>query len=394
MIKVKKIIAYPPLYISFSWILVAGLYSLRALEVQIFSAMDAFRVAFAVIVSFSAAFFLVSPPWLATQTHFFLEDKQMEGVEVKVKFLSLTFFAIAISEILIEGSLPLITLLRTGIDTHLSWGIPSIHGFVLGFGAFVATACYLVQKTRPQIWCWPVIIGVFVYFFAVMTRKMIMVTAIQIFLTYIFLFPKRAIKVIPLSVLIVFLFGAIGDLRHGGSEFIRSLVSSREEWVADVPSVLLWFYIYLVTPINNLINGYVNFSGSSEETIFSSFAGLIPSVLRSAFDWRHPPQDSFSYYWQVSVHFNVSTAYIYPVLSGGLWGLIVYNSFIGVSMGFVHRFFFGLGGLISVIILAQCVILSIFSSNYTNLNNVFQIAYVAALYFRFPEISWRGLRLR
>lgn len=198
----------------------------------------------------------------------------------KLRCLTFIFSLGYLAATLQSGNLPLLSLLGVGKPVLYSdFGIPTLHG--------LSNACYLVvfnilfcrqilksnSKTLSALTilaAWP---------FLAVTRQLFISIAIDSFFIYALIYPNKIlkIKVIVSALLVIFMFGYVGNLRSDFT-YVTALLEPRFPIPNYLPSGLLWLYAYITTPINNVINNSNTLSPSYLPIELLSF--FVPSFVR------------------------------------------------------------------------------------------------------------------
>ncbi|MEN0617390.1 O-antigen polymerase [Klebsiella indica] len=371
----------------FIWLGVFFLYSMKLSELLIFPISEIGSTVIIIIVPFLLGYFVFSlinrlapKKKLNEQSYeidfYFGAKKTLK----KTRNLTFIFFTLVIIEIAIAGYIPLISMAMGHTVSQFTFGIPSLHGFVLAFGCLLAASNYydyICFKNKRSLWLALLIIFIFVL---LVTRKMIMVSFIQLGMIYL-ITTKVRIKTIFLvifSVLLIFiLFGYIGDIRTGRQLFIQLAHPSFEypEWL---PSGFMWAYIYIVTPIINLTNAI---HMGQTDTNLNFLCSLLPKVARGALECAVTDEDAFGRSYQISGAFNVGSGYIEIFLSQGLVGMSVFSFIHGLISSYVfNRVKKKKSTILLFSVISQINLLLIFGNGYLNLNVLAQIP-IALLFF-------------
>lgn len=282
-------------------------------------------------------------------------------------------------EVLYFRYVPFISMLQGGDVSHFDFGIGGLHGLLLALLSSVSTISFLIYiATGDKRYLTPLFFAVSVGVLTV-SRKLFMVAFVQCFIV---LFMVKSFKGVYHyfffgACFVILLFGVIGEIRSpnvmqdlGGVDF------DVEYWNAG----LVWVYLYLTTPFQNICYAILNFSGGDDFMFLNTFSTLIPSFILYDVNSYADSVDKF-YYLESNV-FNVSTAFIKPYLDLGVLGVSIF-SFV---VGFLGQAFFRVGGgivgFVFSVFMCSAGMLSIFSNNYLNPNFIFQ--YFVVLYVGLP----------
>jgi oligosaccharide repeat unit polymerase len=184
------------------------------------------------------------------------------------------------------------------------------------------------------------------------------------------------------ALIMVLIFGVIGDLRSGAEAFL-ALAQPSENFPKWMPSGFLWVYMYLTTPLNNL-QFDVNKEMISYDLSFPNTLSLLfPSVIRNVLFDNSSAEDTL-----VTQAFNVGTAFQGPYLDCGRFGIFVFGFVVGFVSGCYYRNRSSLYFKISYSVIAQCCLLSIFYNHFCYLPILFQF-FILYLIFRRRKALWR-----
>lgn len=364
----------------FIWLSVLFLYSLSLSELLIFPFSEMLMTVFIIIAPFILGYWLF---WvfykIAPKKKIFLVVKYPDfnsfaRVNLKKTRLLNYFFCICILlEIAMAGYIPLISMAMGKSVSQFSFGIPSVHGFVLAFGCLLVASNYydyICFKDKKSLGFVFLIILVFIL---LVTRKMIIISFIQIGIIYLLTkkIKPKVLVIVLLSVLFVFvLFGYIGDIRTGRELFMQLSRPnfSYPEWL---PSGFMWAYIYIVTPIVNLTNAI---HLGQVDSNFNFLCSLLPKVARGALECLVTDEDAFSRSFQISGAFNVGSGYIEIFLSQGILGMVVFSFIHGlISSSVYSRLSQNKSNVLLFSVVCQINLLLIFGNGYLNLNVLAQI---------------------
>ena len=303
----------------------------------------------------------------------------------KTKQLSFVFIALVVFEILYSGYIPLLSMIKGESISQFNFGIKSLHGMVMSFGALLFTTwffIYYITKSKVAL-LWT--ISILLLFALLVTRKMMIVSILQAALLVFYLRKdnKVIIKFFIFGFLILVIFGIIGDIRTGRELFL-SLSHFTVKYPEWLPTGFGWIYIYITTPIANLVNAidmttYFNYD-------FSFMKGLFPSFIRQFL--FTVDNNAFDNTWQISGAFNIATGFIGIYKSFGFFGIFIFN-FI---LGFIYKILIiktnNLYFFLITIIFSNITLLLLFSNNFFNLNTISQIIF-AYLLFGITFKTWR-----
>jgi len=181
------------------------------------------------------------------------------------------------------------------------------------------------------------------------------------------------VKFIAGTIVLILAFGAIGDYRSGSSELIKLWAQPTSDYPDWLPSGVLWVYIYISTPINNLVYTSQIFRPLDDPTFPNTVSTLFPSVVRNIFYGKQ--FDDAQSGELVTSAFNVSTAYIGPFQDFGSAGIVIFSITIAILCQIVW-FRATLKYIIIFAVLSQCLVLSLFFNHFFYLPVISQIFWI------------------
>jgi oligosaccharide repeat unit polymerase len=287
-------------------------------------------------------------------------------------------------EVKISGGVPILWLLQGSAKTYMDFGIPSVHGFLnsllmaIGVGQ---VGLFALDGKKRHFWipAWIVLWSAIA-----VTRNLMIVSIIQSVIVWGVVrgIRKRSLftGVIFLLVLIL-LFGYMGDLRSGASAFRGAALPTAAfpEWL---PSGALWVYIYVATPIGNLVNTAAIVQPQYNPLFPNTAALLFPTVLRKLVYGEAALTDALSGEL-VTEAFNVSTAYVGPFQDYGRLGMAGFSILLGLIAAYFWRRRTFRDALIYGVI-GQILVLSIFFNHLFYLPVISQIGW---LFLFFPTVA-------
>ncbi|MAU37613.1 MAG: hypothetical protein CMD14_09660 [Flavobacteriales bacterium] len=306
-----------------------------------------------------------------------LLDVNLNNLKRRTLFLTIIFFGLSLFEFFYSGYIPLLSMLQGSNISHFEFGIGSLHGLVMSLGSLLFTSWFFVYyiKRNKSALFWMACI---LLFFALMvTRKMMVVALLQSVLLVFFLRKNNKVvfKFVFFGFLFLIIFGVIGDIRTGRELFL-SLSNFNVKYPDWLPTGFGWIYIYITTPIANLVNAIEMNQALTYD--FSFLQGLFPSIIRELF--FVVDTNAFDNRWQVSEAFNVATGFISIYTSFGLIGCIIFNFILGVVYKILIAKTNTLKYFLILIIFSNLTLLLLFSNNFFNLNTVSQLFFAYILF--------------
>lgn len=372
------------------WIAVYSLFFADWTKLFIYPATTALPIFLLITLPFLACYILLKTVFGIYGMHissssFFLEIDNINRVVRHLKFFVVLWGGASIFEIIISGGLPLISLLRGSGVGYKDFGIHSLHGFLNS----LLLACSLVsmllyvqtKKKRFIVFC----VMTMVWGGLVVSRALILSNIIQLTLVYLLLTgltTRRMLHILIGAFVVVTLFGVLGELRSGS---LTKLVTPTKNYPDFLPIGFLWLYIYLVTPINNLLNSIEHVQPLFHFGFPNTTNLLFPSVLRyELFD-----QDTLGKGDLVNEAFNVSSAFIGPYLDFGYIGIALFSLLYG-ALGYFFWIRRDVLGILYYVVLAHCLIVSVFFNWLFFLPVIFQFVWLPLLLkkIRFGSVTF------
>jgi oligosaccharide repeat unit polymerase len=192
---------------------------------------------------------------------------------------------------------------------------------------------------------------------------------IQAGLIYIYIHKITIFKVFKffsISLLVIILFGILGDLRSGiGS--IEYVAGISDNYPSFLPSGFIWAYVYITSPLSNLNHNIDLYSDFNFEPSLA-FINLLPSIIRS----KLVPSPGGMDFSLVNDNLNVSTMYPQYLSAFGYYGTLFFCLLYGWIVFCIYVKFLTNGYAILLFItsvLSHYLMLSIFVD--CNLKSVF-----------------------
>ena len=207
------------------------------------------------------------------------------------------------------------------------------------------------------------------------TRQLFMSMAVQGILVYFFFNKLKTKNLLLFGVLalsIILLFGIVGDLRSGNSDFFIAIAQPSSNYPTFLPSGFLWVYIYITSPLNNVnfnIHDYPLFNFNPSPLLSS----ILPSFIR----------DKISF-WGQSSNFklvddllNVSSMFPNYLSAFGYFGSIFFYFIIGLIFNFIYyktkRKKVNIKWVFILVVILHNILFSLFVDFFSSLVFIFQI---------------------
>lgn len=235
-------------------------------------------------------------------------------------------------------TIPLISYLRGNADSslYMDFAMPIVHIFVLNgllLLFYFSSYCYFSQGGGKNCFIKPMLmnlLGPLLF----MSRGSVLYMIFGLFLLYL-MSGRNAIKVlirlIPSSLIVLYLFGLMGNLRMNDPEghlILRWGGASQKFEESLVPKEFFWSYVYITSPLGNLQNAVNQKKNYGDESL-----GFIPLIINEVcpmFISKRinivEPKDSSIYY--VDPTMVVGSTFFNPYLTWGWGGMAIVFLFI------------------------------------------------------------------
>jgi oligosaccharide repeat unit polymerase len=371
-----------PLVIFWSvWAVTVGLYEMHFSELLIFSSSQVMTVVAWIVIPFTLTtlLYLAYRSWNPLNLSAFYLDTnfQIEKLRRRLSIAFTIWAMLTVVEIFLSGGLPILWLIQGSSKTYFDFGIPTFHGLLnslLQSIGLISFALYALTRRRGFLWMPGFVI---MWSIIVVTRNMLIVMLIECGVVWVMirgLSKKTLTKAVIGVIALILVFGYIGDFRSGGAESFRGVAEPSQNYPEWLPSGALWVYIYMATPINNLVNTVQTTHPVYDPLFPYATSQLLPTVLRKivydpATVSELPSGDL------VTEALNVSTAYLGPFRDFGMFGIACFSIILAYAAGHFWRDR-SLRGSLAYAILAQCVILSIFFNHLFYLPIITQVLWL------------------
>ena len=235
-------------------------------------------------------------------------------------------------------TIPLLSYLRGNADSRLymDFAMPFVHIFVLNgllLLFYFSSYCYFSQGGGKNCFLKPILIN-FTGPLLFMSRGSALYMIFGLFLLYL-MSGRKAIKalffLIPTSLIVLFLFGQMGNLRMNDPEgklILRWGGASQKFEESFIPKEFFWSYVYTTSPLGNLqnaINQKKNFKDESFGIIPLIVNEICPMFISKRLNVSEP-QDKSNYY--VDPTMVVGSTYFDSYLIWKWYGMIIVFGFI------------------------------------------------------------------
>jgi oligosaccharide repeat unit polymerase len=374
------------------WSLVVFLYSLHLSELLVYSTATVLNITLWIVVPYMVTVLALETFYvLVPQRALDANDRQpidLEAIDRKLLHWFIFWIVCTVLEIIASGGLPIIWVFQGSSKTYFDFGIPSVHGLLnsmllaIGIGQF---GLFALDGKKRHLWIpgW-----IFLWSILAITRNMMIVLLLECALVWGLVRGIRKrffFRAVAGAMVLVLLFGYLGDFRTGAASF-RSTAAPTADYPDWLPSGVLWVYIYLATPVGNLVNTATNVTPKYDLLFPNTGALLFPTVLRK---FLYGDAASTSQSGELVVDaLNVSTAYVGPYQDFGHLGVLAFSLLFGLIAAYSWKQRTFRDALIYAV-LGQCLVLSVFFNHLFDLPIISQIVW---LWFVFRGAEHRKSR--
>jgi oligosaccharide repeat unit polymerase len=377
-------LANPALIYTIVWILALGLALLQlTTNLSSINGSTLFLIlsncaSFWILYSLFSASHLSRPSLPASQISPVVMERLMQFVR-RLLFIWLVGIVVTI---IYQGGLPLFWAFNESDQNYIDFGIPTLHGLLNSIYMFSVTALFLDYMVRRNKTSLILSLVLFVWVVLAFARSVLLGVICQSIGIYLLLYgvsTKALLKLVPLVLIVVILFGTIGEYRGTGNQLMDLVEDPYYEAFQRIPSGFLWFYVYLTAPLSNL-NHNID-TVQPNYTPYYSIANLFPTVIREkVFTEDFTRADDFVL---VNDGLNVSTWYAGYVSDFGAGLSILIVAFIQfvILVFYFHAKRNSVWAIIGYSVLFQCVAFSVFYNLLSS--QVYNLQLLFSMYFGF-----------
>lgn len=280
-------LSHPLFAYAFVWVLVIGLLSLRLTTNLLPWNLPTLMLVGGNLITIFLSYGAISLAYFAYRIRPEAErptpgDRSLPKLRKLVRTLLILWALGSIIEVITFRGVPLTWVLAGDFSRlYIDFGIPSLHGALNGIYLFSVTAVFIdfLQTGKRRrlllIAClliWPVL---------ALARSLLLAALSQMICVFLctrgFTW-KSLIKVVSWALLLVWVFGFLGDLRQFSNPFSYLVDPKYEAFFEHLPNGFLWIYVYITAPLNNIISGVTTVQPSYAP--YYSIASLLPTFLR------------------------------------------------------------------------------------------------------------------
>ncbi len=362
-------IAHPLVLFWGVWAVSYLLFGLHLSEWLAFQTSDVTRATAWICLPFGLAvvlfnvFYKLSPRMRSAPRKDIEDEDYLQRVERSLDRWFYRWVVLTLIEVAFSGGLPIIWMVTGSAKVYTEFGLPVIHVFIGSLLAVLALGkfgLYLLYGNRRRLFipAFQLVWGIII-----VSRGLIMGALIQAAVLWLCLRGvslKRMIRVVSASVLAVLMFGYLGDLRSGSSSSFRDLARPTSNYPDWLPSGVLWFYIYVTSPLANLVNTGLTTKPADDPFFSRTILFMFPTPLRNAIYGKEFSEDPQTAGDLVTPSLTVSSAYVGPYLDYGFWGMGCYSALLGVISAYCWRRRSTFRDQLRYAIIGQCLVFSVF----------------------------------
>ena len=358
---------HPLTLFASAWLISFGLYTLHLSDLLIVDVTVERRILMWILTPFFVIVVCITLVcWLAPKreghpiSSYQPDASQSQRLERSLHRWFLLWLTLTFVEVIVGRGLPILWLLVHSARKYNDFGLPFVHVFIATLLSVIAMgnlALFLLQGGRRRL-----IIPLFqiVWAIFIVSRGLMMVALLQYLVLWLCIRGmtfKIFLRTIISTTLVVLLFGYLGDLRSGSHEF-KSLAQPTSNYPDWLPSGVLWFYIYLTSPLDNLGNTAITRTSEHNILFPRTTYFLYPTPLRQAIFGKDSNLGRDSDLVESSL--NVSSAYIGPYVDYGFLGIAAYSMLLATISSLVWRIRKNIRGMLLYTLVAQCLVFSVF----------------------------------
>lgn len=373
----KKVVNIPFLFFGV-WLFILILYQLKLSYHQNSLSNVTLLYLSYIFSAFFIGYFYVFTFYLPKYKKYGVKKNTFENFKVvySKKFVTFSFWIIItllLMEGIYSGGFPLFWYLQGAPKNYFDFGIPTFHGILMSYILFYGTLLYVYIKKAQGYLTKKMKIYFFIIIFILLiliTRQNLVILFVQIAFAHHFMIKKiNFVKLIPIGLIFIILFGVIGNFRTGLSEFV-TISEFKNPNISPLLSGFYWVYMYFTMTVANLDNLFnMHFEYSYGLNMLQSFLPtvLLDAIYGDAYTTR---------FWLVHPNYTVSGYMASPYLDFGIIGVSIYSGIIGaIGCIIYHEYYFrkNFSNTFIYILFLQIIIMTFFTDYLLYLPVSFQI---------------------
>lgn len=327
--------------------------------------------------------FLVATVVICASAHYLalkngmVSYRPIENEKLKAVGVTVLIYVLWVVEFIYEGGVPLIKILFNLPYNYRTFGVPSLHVFVVTFSSFFTVYLfhvYLAARSKKILLLFAVNLAAAILIYS---RAMLFFNLSGCLFVYILSvkgFPVKRIVLIALLIIPLFyFFGVLGSLRvsreadedYNNENFMDTGHATHAFRTSPIPGEYFWSYIYVSSPLANL---QLNMDKKSEPEVsfrsvyWTGMYELLPDFISKRIHTirdTKPPKE-----YRINYSFNVSTIYSRAYSYSGWGGMCLVALFL---IGFPWLYLKLIGGQSDFLITGWAILCTMyFFSSYDN----------------------------
>lgn len=232
------------------------------------------------------------------------------------------------ADIIYTGYVPLLSSFADGFVFSGEIGVPSLHVFNTTFGATFSAIRFCDFLHRRRLRDLVEAIVPVVFYLLILYRGPILMLLVTWFFVWIMkggLGLRRAVAVAAMSIMVLFAFGKLGDLREGSQAIDKVGRPSDAFMASGISPAYLWTFVYMTSPIANLQLAAAETSLQQYSLADLVVSELVPDVISKRIlphmrAGHLLPEDRLATP-EVSKGLNVASLYGRAMVMRGWWGV-------------------------------------------------------------------------
>lgn len=330
----------PSLIYIFLWLSIILLQALKLLDFYSSPSRDfiIIQIYISILVLVSELFFRS----LRYKNNFININDAYQTLEIMLRKFSVILIMIFILEVIYSKGVPALWIFSNALKTHADFGIPTIHGAFHGFLLFYTNiSFYLYLSKINRKVNFSRVLMLFIYASLVFNRGIVIIVLIQFLFLYILVRKENilSIKFLILtpvgSLLFLWIFGRLGNIRHGFNVFSNSISEGSLYLFEWLPLEYLWSYSYITGGLNNL---YYNIESINPDFIPDhTLSKLVPTAVYKLLDI----EKNIDTFTLADPRITVSTAFQGPISDFGIIGILYIVPVIMTAQFMLKRALYG-----------------------------------------------------
>ena len=362
------------------WLFIVLLYQLKLSNWQQSLTFSSYVSLIINVIGFSVLFISI---YFFNKKRKKIKDKKTQQLVINyntIKTLYIIWFIAEIIETIVSGGLPIIWHFLGDTKTYAEYGIPTLHGLMNSLSlVIIMLSYYLYLKEKKNKKLLFFIVSILIFDLFIITRQVIISAVIELFVIYLSFhkkFPTKRLAI--LTVIAIFLFGLVGNIRTGFDNFVY-VSSFKNQNINPILAGFYWVYMYFTMTIANINNAVT--LGINHFGVYPIFQSYIPTVISNQLFANYSV--NIPKYLMTNA-FNVSGYFMKFYLGFGNLGILFISGVFGALGAIVMNLMEKEPNeehLLYLSIYTQIILLSFFENHLFYLPSGFQLVIVWFLFF-------------